>query len=116
MTGHTVSTGGGALDDLEELDSGDSIRVRSAGASTAYAVESVEIYAKGDLTERAEVLFDQSVRGRLVVVTCEDWNGSIYLSNAVVIASKPRPAPRHAAPDSSGRVPPHPPAANQTNP
>lgn len=24
--------------------------------------------------------------GRLVLVTCEDWNGKEYLSNAVVIA------------------------------
>jgi hypothetical protein len=76
----------------------------------------VTIYRKGKLAEQEATVFAQDGPGRLAVVTCEDWNGSIYLSNAVVIASKPRPAPRHAAPDSSGRVPPHPPAANQTNP
>lgn len=91
VTGHTVSTGGGALDDLETLDPGDGIRVRSANTSTSYAVETVEIYAKGDLAERAEALFDQSVPGRLVVVTCEDWDGDEYLSNVVVTAAPTRP-------------------------
>jgi hypothetical protein len=28
--------------------------------------------------------------GRLVLVTCEDWNGEVYLSNAVVIAEPVR--------------------------
>ena len=87
MTGHTISTGGGALDDLEELEPGDGIRVRSASAATAYDVESVEIYAKGDIAEQAEELFDQAVPGRLVVVTCEDWTGEVYLSNVVVTAT-----------------------------
>lgn len=91
VTGHTVSTGGGALDDLETLDPGHRIRVRSANTSTSYAVETVEIYAKGDLAERAEALFDQSVPGRLVVVTCEDWDGDEYLSNVVVTAAPTRP-------------------------
>jgi hypothetical protein len=27
------------------------------------------------------------VPGRLVLVTCEDWNGARYLSNVVVIAT-----------------------------
>ncbi len=88
VTGHTVSTGGGALDDLEELTRGDAIRVRSDRTRTAYTVDSVQVLAKGDLAERAEELFDQDVAGRLVVVTCEDWNGEVYLSNVVVTASQ----------------------------
>jgi hypothetical protein len=32
-------------------------------------------------------VFAQDVPGRLVLVTCEDWDGSGYLSNAVVIAT-----------------------------
>jgi LPXTG-site transpeptidase (sortase) family protein len=87
VTGHTVSTGGGALDDLEDLEEGDALRVRSDGSGTDYAVESVRILAKGDLGERAEALFSQDVPGRLVVVTCEDWNGTEYLSNVVVTAT-----------------------------
>ena len=76
VTGHTVSTGGGALDDLEDLDEGDRILVHSARKESDYAVESVEVLAKGDLADRAELLFSQAVPGRLVVVTCEDWNGA----------------------------------------
>jgi len=87
VTGHTVSTGGGVLDDLEELEDGDTIRVRSSRKQTTYAVEDVEILAKGDLADRAEQLFSQAVPGRLVVVTCEDWTGQEYLSNVVVTAT-----------------------------
>ncbi|WP_432478448.1 class F sortase [Nocardioides sp. GXQ0305] len=90
LTGHTVSTGGGALDDLEELTEGDAIRVRSARTETPYAVDTVQILDKGDLAVRAEKLFDQQVAGRLVVVTCEDWDGEEYLSNVVVTASPAR--------------------------
>ena len=90
VTGHTVSTGGGALDDLEELGEGDAIRVSSARTRTVYSVESVRVLAKGDLAVRAEQLFDQDVAGRLVVVTCEDWDGEEYLSNVVVTATPTR--------------------------
>jgi hypothetical protein len=31
-------------------------------------------------------VFSQDVPGRLVLITCEDWNGSVYLSNTVVLA------------------------------
>ena len=37
VTGHTVSTGGGALDDLEDLDEGDRILVHSARKESGYA-------------------------------------------------------------------------------
>ncbi len=87
VTGHTVSTGGGALDDLEDLDEGDRILVHSARKESGYSVESVEVLAKGDLADQAELLFSQAVPGRLVVVTCEDWNGVEYLSNVVVTAT-----------------------------
>ncbi|HYH34726.1 MAG TPA: class F sortase [Nocardioides sp.] len=86
VTGHTVSTGGGALDDLEELSRGDAVRVVSGRTTTAYDVSSIATYSRGDLARRAEELFDQSVRGRLVLITCEDWNGEAYLSNVVVTA------------------------------
>jgi LPXTG-site transpeptidase (sortase) family protein len=90
VTGHTLHTGGGALDDLEDLEVGDPIRVVSAQRRTDYRVRDVEILEKGDLAEQAEQLFDQSVPGRLVVVTCEDWDGREYLSNVVVTAAPVR--------------------------
>ena len=87
VTGHTVSTGGGALDDLERLSAGDVVRVSTNRGRISYSVESTDVLGKGELAQRAEDLFDQSVPGRLVLITCEDWNGQEYLSNVVVTAS-----------------------------
>ncbi len=86
VTGHTVSTGGGALDDLEELNPGDRVSVHTDRGRVVYAVDKVRIYSKGAVAEHAERLFSQEAPGRLVLITCEDWNGEIYLSNVVVTA------------------------------
>ncbi len=91
IAGHTVHTGGGALDNLERLEPGDQVVVERAGPDLSYRVSSVTIYSKGTLGEDAETIFSQSIPGRLAVVTCEDWNGEIYLSNVVVIATDPQP-------------------------
>lgn len=90
ITGHTVHTGGGAFDDLETLRRGDGVTVRTTGGSVRYVVTRVRIYRKATLASDAARVFSQSVRGRLVLVTCEDWNGTTYLSNAVVIAEPVR--------------------------
>lgn len=89
VTGHTVHTGGGALDDLERLRSGDRVTVYTGRGIIAYDVRSVEIFGKGSVAQHAQRLFSQEVPGRLVLVTCEDWDGTQYLSNVVVVA---RPA------------------------
>jgi LPXTG-site transpeptidase (sortase) family protein len=86
LTGHTVSTGGGAFDDLDLMSAGQQVRIGSGETQLDYVVRSVTIYPKQTLAEHAAELFDQTVPGRLALVTCEDWNGSVYLSNAVVIA------------------------------
>ena len=65
-------------------------RVSAGNRSLTYAVRSTEVLGKGDLARRAEELFDQGVPGRLVLITCEDWNGSEYLSNVVVTATPTR--------------------------
>ena len=57
-------------------------------------VDSVTTYDKGALAERAAEVFRPDVEGRLALVTCADWNGEIYLSNVVVIATAPRPLRR----------------------
>ena len=49
-------------------------------------VRGVTIYRKASLAEDAQKVFSQVVPGRLVLVTCEDWDGQTYLSNAVVFA------------------------------
>jgi hypothetical protein len=64
--------------------------VRPTTSSTAARSENVR---KGDprrillpqLALSARVI-PIAAQGRLVLVTCEDWNGKVYLSNTVVIA------------------------------
>ena len=86
ITGHTVHTGGGAFDDLDQLSAGDTVKVTSTKGTLSYTVVAVTTYRKKALAKQAAQIFDQSVPGRLVLVTCEDWDGTGYLSNAVVIA------------------------------
>ena len=86
LAGHTVHSGGGALDDLEQLTRGDRVVVDSEGGRTRYRVTSVEVLGKGELARRAQRLFDQDGPARLVLLTCEDWDGTAYRSNVVVLA------------------------------
>jgi LPXTG-site transpeptidase (sortase) family protein len=86
ITGHTVHSGGGAFDDLETLDPGDRVTVRTVHGRIRYAVTGVTVYRKATLAEDAARVFRQTGPGRLVLITCEDWNGTGYDSNAVVFA------------------------------
>lgn len=86
ITGHTVHTGGGAFDDLETLSRGDRVVVGSAADEVAYRVESVEVLSRAELARRSASLFSRSGPGRLVLITCEDWDGTVYRSNVVVTA------------------------------
>ncbi len=88
LTGHTVHTGGGALDDLEKVRPGDNVLVRTDHDTLRYAVQRVRIYDKGALAQHATDVFSQDVSGRLVLVTCEDWDGERFLSNVVVTATR----------------------------
>src|SRR6266540_3403692 len=88
MTAHTVHTGGGAFDHLEDLSAGDSVIILTDKGNLRYEVDWVRIYRKQSLAKHAAEVFDQSVPGRLVLITCDDWNGSVYLSNAVVVAHR----------------------------
>jgi LPXTG-site transpeptidase (sortase) family protein len=88
MTGHTVHTGGGAFDDLDQLTDGDVVLITTDKGTLRYRVDSVTTYRKQSLAKHAAEVFDQSVDGRLVLITCEDWNGSVYLSNEVVVAHR----------------------------
>lgn len=82
LTGHTVHDGGGTFDNLEDTPLG--IRAHLNGHS--YTVNSVAVISKDKLAERAPVLFAQSGRPKLVLVTCEDYNPAtgLYASNVVV--------------------------------
>ena len=86
ITGHTVHTGGGAFDDLEELATGDRVLVLSDGTTVAYDVATVEVLSRAELARESTALFARSGPGRLVLITCEDWDGTAYRSNVVVTA------------------------------
>jgi len=86
ITGHTVNAGGGAMDDLEQIRMGAEIRVTTAQGTIRYVAESVQVLDKDALARQAQRLFSQEVVGRLVLVTCEDWDGTGYRSNVVVTA------------------------------
>jgi LPXTG-site transpeptidase (sortase) family protein len=90
VTGHTVHTGGGAMDDLERMHPGDRVTVYTSRGIIPYDVRSVNVFGKGSIAQHAQRLFSQEVRGRLVLVTCEDWDGTRYLSNVVVVAKPVR--------------------------
>jgi LPXTG-site transpeptidase (sortase) family protein len=89
FTGHTISTGGGALERLEELRAGDAVVVRSDGTTVQFEVVDVEVMSRAELAERAETLFDQDGDARVILITCEDWDGTDWLSNVVVQAVTP---------------------------
>jgi LPXTG-site transpeptidase (sortase) family protein len=86
VTGHTVHTGGGAFDDLETLAPGDRVLVRAEGADLAYRVRSVEVLSRDELARRSADVFGRTGAPRLVLVTCEDWDGTAYRSNVVLTA------------------------------
>lgn len=87
ITGHTVHTGGGALNSLDKASAGEKVTFVGDGEKLTYRVQSVKTYHKQKLAQDAARLFSQSVPGRLVIITCEDWTGSEYLSNVVVTAA-----------------------------
>jgi LPXTG-site transpeptidase (sortase) family protein len=86
ITGHTVHTGGGALDDLADLRQGDTVGVGTRHGTVSYVVTDVAKLSKQEFARRAQQVFSMSVPGRLVLITCTDWNGSEYLANTVVYA------------------------------
>lgn len=82
LVGHSVRSGGGVFDDVDELEPGETVEV----AGLTYSVASVETLAQDELPARAEELFDQTVAGRIVIVTCNDWDGTTWRSNTIAIA------------------------------
>lgn len=94
ITGHTVHTGGGALNNLAAVKVGDRVTLQRGRQNLRYTITSVKTYRKGLLASKAGSVFDQTGPERLAIVTCADYNGEIYLSNTVAIASNPRPVPR----------------------
>lgn len=86
IVGHTLHNGGGILDRLGEVDEGDEIVVRTKKDEFTYTVRSVRDLTKEQVAERSEKLFDPDGEPRLVVVTCDDWDGTSFQGNTVVVA------------------------------
>src|SRR5262245_38015762 len=85
LVGHTVSTGGGTFDDLEDTPVGEVANV----SGVKYRVERVNVITKAQLANRASRLFDQAGDPKLVLVTCEGWDPATrtYSHNVVVVAT-----------------------------
>ena len=92
VTGHTVHDGDGALDDLDQAAVGDRVVVLGGGERVTYDVTRVLVLTKAQLARRAASLFDVNGPHRLVLVTCESWDGAAYEGNVVVVA-EPATAP-----------------------
>lgn len=86
ITGHTVHNGPAPMNNLDTVKLGSLVRVTTPKGTIPYRVILVRIYRKASLAKHAGTVFSQSVAGRLVLITCDNWNGVDYLSNAVVIA------------------------------
>ena len=87
LTGHTVHTGGGVMDELGDLERGDVVKVVTPRGTMVYRTTRVVSLSRAQLAERAVDLFGQQrMRPRLVLITCDKWNGRHYERNIVVFA------------------------------
>lgn len=87
LTGHTLHAGDGALDRLPRLRRGAHVDLVTGKGTMRYRVTGVEVLDIATVAERAQELFGQDrQRGRLVLVSCTDWNGSSYDSNVIAFA------------------------------
>lgn len=93
ITGHTLHTGGGSMNNLPEIVVGKTVQVVNKFGTTRYAVTRKAVYSKAELAKKSSELFAQDRgEGRLVLITCSNWNGSFYETNTVVFG-KPVSAP-----------------------
>ncbi len=88
LTGHTVHTGGGVMNELGNMRPGDLVQIKTRLGTVDYEATDVFVYTKAQLAEHANVLFDpQHGTNRLVLVTCTGWTGHDYTSNIIVFAT-----------------------------
>lgn len=93
ITGHTVHTGGGAMDSIGTLKPGQRVDVITRKGTMRYVVSKVRVLDKETVAQQAVALFGQDTgKGRLVLVSCDRWNGTFYESN-VIVFGKPLGAP-----------------------
>ena len=91
LVGHTVrNKGGGVFDDIGDLTRGDAIKVEGSHSTLTYRVQSTDVLSKEEVARNAEEIFAQTGGGRLVVITCGDWDGTEWRSNVVTVAAPVR--------------------------
>ncbi|WP_300679169.1 class F sortase [Nocardioides sp.] len=87
ITGHTLHTGGASMNNLGRLAKRDRVDVVTKRGTLPYVVTATTVLSKEQLSRRSAELFGQDHgHGRLVLITCSDWNGSYYETNTVVFA------------------------------
>jgi LPXTG-site transpeptidase (sortase) family protein len=87
LVGHTVrNRDGGVFDKIRDLGRGDTIEVEGSDSTLTYRVKAINVLTKEEVARNAEEIFSQTGAGRLVVITCDDWDGSGWRSNIVTIA------------------------------
>lgn len=92
ITGHTLHTGGASMNALGTLKPGASVEVTTKNGPLTYHVTDRQVLSKKALAGRSQEIFGQHHgAGRLVLITCSNWNGASYDTNTVVFA-EPQPA------------------------
>lgn len=88
VTGHTLSQGKGALDRLPEVKKGAFVDLVTERGRMRYRVKRVVVLSYDEVARRAADLFAQDrQRGRLVLLTCTDFDGRVYRSNVIVFGT-----------------------------
>ena len=88
LVGHTVRNEGvGVFDDIGDLSRGDAIKLEGSDSTLTYRVKSIDVLSKHEVARDAEKIFAQTGAGRLVIITCDDWDGTVWRSNIVTIAA-----------------------------
>jgi LPXTG-site transpeptidase (sortase) family protein len=88
VVGHTVrNRDGGVFDDVRDLSVGDAIEVEGSDSTLTYRVQSIDVLSKNEVARDAEEIFAQTGTGRLVLITCDDWDGTAWRSNIITIAA-----------------------------
>ena len=62
-------------------------RSNDPDSTLTYRVQSIDVLSKEEVARNAEKIFAQTGAGRLVVITCDDWDGNAWRSNIVTIAA-----------------------------
>jgi LPXTG-site transpeptidase (sortase) family protein len=88
VVGHTVrNRDGGVFDDVRDLSVGDVVEVEGSDSTVTYRVQSIDVRSKNEVARDAEEIFAQTGAGRLVLITCDDWDGTAWRSNIITIAA-----------------------------